>query len=201
MDVSAAERGAFTFGPFLLDPLRRCLTRQGEPVKLTPTRFDTLLYLVANAGRLVEKDELLAAVWPGRSVEEANLTQTISTVRRALQEVEPGAEHYIATAPGRGYRFAEAVRRIEPSPRPPAANEPAPRARCDCPPAPISQPCPRRQPQAGRAHGRRRSAVWPWGSPPSVRPWAPCSPGWRSAPAPRLSIRRRIPSRSRPSPT
>jgi TolB-like protein/DNA-binding winged helix-turn-helix (wHTH) protein/tetratricopeptide (TPR) repeat protein len=115
MDLSVGETGQFGFGPFLLDPVRRRLTHHGEPVKLTPTRFDTLHYLVANAGRVVEKDELLAAIWPGRLVEEANLTQTIFQLRHALQEIEPGAENYIATAPGRGYRFAESVRRHDPS--------------------------------------------------------------------------------------
>jgi TolB-like protein/Tfp pilus assembly protein PilF len=49
-------------------------------------------------------------------VEEANLSQTIFHLRQTLQEIEPGAESYIATAPGRGYRFAESVRREDTSP-------------------------------------------------------------------------------------
>lgn len=124
MDVSVGEKEEFGFGLFLLDPVRRRLTHRGTPVKMTPTRFDTLHYLVANAGRVVEKDELMAAIWPGRIMEEANLTQTISYLRRTLQDIEPGAERYIATAPGRGYRFAETVRREHPTASPPSATAP-----------------------------------------------------------------------------
>ena len=109
MDRSVSDRGAFGFGPFQLNPARRRLERAGEPVKLPAKQFDALLYFVENAGRLVEKDELLAAIWPGRIVEESSLTQTIYLLRRALQADE--ADRYIVTAPGRGYRFvAEVVR-------------------------------------------------------------------------------------------
>jgi TolB-like protein/DNA-binding winged helix-turn-helix (wHTH) protein/Tfp pilus assembly protein PilF len=90
-----------------LDPVRRRLTRDGEPMKLPAKQLETLLYLVENAGRVIEKDELFAAVWPGRMVEESSLTQTIFLLRRALQADE--ADRYIITAPGRGYRFAANV--------------------------------------------------------------------------------------------
>src|ERR1700733_4126068 len=104
MDRAVRDRTSYGFGPFRLDPWRRELTRDGEPVPLTPTLFDTLLYLVENPGRVVTKEELLDAVWPGRLVEESNLTQTIYSLRRALN-VTGDADRIIVTAPGRGYRF------------------------------------------------------------------------------------------------
>ena len=75
---------------------------------LTAKLFDTLFYLVEHRGQLVEKRELLAAVWPNVVVEEANLTQTISMLRRALGE-DPRAHVYIATIAGRGYQFIAPV--------------------------------------------------------------------------------------------
>jgi DNA-binding winged helix-turn-helix (wHTH) protein/TolB-like protein/Tfp pilus assembly protein PilF len=101
MDSQTAEKSCFTFGPYRLDKARRSLSRDGQPVKLTPRLFDTLAYLVENAGRVVGKDEILQAVWGGRIVEEANLSQAIFSLRRAL----PNSEPLISTAPGRGYQF------------------------------------------------------------------------------------------------
>ena len=108
MDVSVRDKGVYEFGPFRLDPVRRTLTRDGAPVKLASRPFDTLLYLIEAQGRLVEKDELLAAVWAGRIVEEGNLSQTISILRKTLQ-TDGNDEGYIVTAAGRGYRFAAPV--------------------------------------------------------------------------------------------
>src|SRR5579859_3322957 len=109
MDSSVRERAAYAFGSFRLDAARRLLTRGGEPVALTPTVFDTLLYLVENPGRVVTKEELLDAVWPRRVVEDSNVSQTIFTLRKALNgSGEEG--RFIVTAPGRGYRFTAAVR-------------------------------------------------------------------------------------------
>ena len=81
----------------------------GQPVRLPPRLFETLLHLVRNAGRIVEKDELMTAVWPGRTVEDANLSQTIFSLRKALGANGDG-DRYIVTAPSRGYRFAAPVR-------------------------------------------------------------------------------------------
>ena len=103
MDVSTRDRGVFLFGPFRLDPVRRTLMRDGVPVSLAPRLFDTLLHLVANHERLVEKSELLAAVWGRRNVEEANLSQAIFGLRKVLQ-AGGGEDTIIVTAPGRGYR-------------------------------------------------------------------------------------------------
>lgn len=110
MDAAVRARGSYVFDRFRLDPARRDLSHDGVPIALTPTVFETLLCLVENAGRVVTKDELLAAVWPGRFVEEFNLTQAISTLRRALNAAAPEAR-LIVTAPGRGYRFTAEVRR------------------------------------------------------------------------------------------
>lgn len=108
------------FGTHRLDTLARELRAgDGQLVPLTGKGFDTLCCLIANRDRIVGKDELIAAVWPGRVVEENNLTQAISALRRAL-----GNEgNAIVTVPGRGYRFAAQVQE-EPAAGSPAANAP-----------------------------------------------------------------------------
>lgn len=78
--------------------------RDGQTVPLTPKAFDTLLYFVENQQRLLTKDELIAKIWPDSFVEESNLAQNVSAVRRALGE-KTGGGHYIETVPKRGYRF------------------------------------------------------------------------------------------------
>jgi DNA-binding winged helix-turn-helix (wHTH) protein len=100
--------GRYTFGPFLLDSEARVLLREGEPVPLAGKTFDTLLVLVQNRGRLMDKDELLARVWPGTLVEEANLSQNIFTIRKILGD-SPKDHRYIATVAGRGYQFVAPV--------------------------------------------------------------------------------------------
>jgi DNA-binding winged helix-turn-helix (wHTH) protein/TolB-like protein/Tfp pilus assembly protein PilF len=108
--MNAPEPRRYAFGEFRIDTMARQLSRQeGARVALTPRAFDTLLYLVQHAGILLGKDELMAAIWPGRVVEENNLNQSISTLRKALGTNGDG-ERYIVTEPGRGYRFAAAVR-------------------------------------------------------------------------------------------
>jgi serine/threonine-protein kinase len=108
MDVSLREQGVYRFGDFRLDPVRRALFSGGQRVKLAERLFDALLYLVANHGRLIERDELLQAVWAGRIVEENNLGQAIFALRKALRAAG-GADSYIITVPSRGFRFAEPV--------------------------------------------------------------------------------------------
>ncbi|HXG67949.1 MAG TPA: transcriptional regulator [Blastocatellia bacterium] len=99
----------YEFGPFRLDPTSRLLRRDGEVVPLKPKVFDTLLLLVANHGQVVSKDRLMEAVWPDTAVEENNLTQNISALRKALGE-RPNEHRYIVTVPGQGYRFVAEVR-------------------------------------------------------------------------------------------
>src|ERR671910_2999114 len=107
---------AFRFGPFVLDIADRSLKRDGVPVALTPKLFDLLVALVTNAGRLVEKDVLLKAVWPDVAVEEGNLTKGVFSLRQLLEQE---GTRYIETVPKRGYRFSATVTRE-------AARTPAP---------------------------------------------------------------------------
>ncbi len=85
------------------------MTRDGRMRPLPPKVFDTLLVLVENSGRVVSKEELMRSLWPDTFVEESNLTQNISQLRRALGEGAAGAQ-YIETIPKRGYRFVAEVR-------------------------------------------------------------------------------------------
>ena len=99
----------YEFGPFRVDPRERLLWRDGEALPLTPKAFETLLALVRNSGHLMLKNELMQAVWPDSFVEEVNLSQNISTLRKTLGDTV-GENRYIVTVPGRGYRFAEKVK-------------------------------------------------------------------------------------------
>ena len=103
------ERNAksYEFGPFRLDAARRLLFRQDQTIPLTPKVLHTLLVLVENSGRVVSKDELMKVVWPDTFVEEGNLTQNISVLRKVLGE-NPGDHTYIETIPKQGYRFIAA---------------------------------------------------------------------------------------------
>src|SRR5262245_6281469 len=103
--------GLYEFDRFRLDTRRRLLQRDGEVVPLTPKAFDVLSVLVASPGHIVEKSEILEAVWPRTAVEDGNLTVNVSLIRRALGESR--TEHnFIATVPGRGYQFVCDVRVI-----------------------------------------------------------------------------------------
>ncbi|HMB58282.1 MAG TPA: winged helix-turn-helix domain-containing protein [Xanthomonadales bacterium] len=103
----------YEFGEFRVDTGKRLLfDRDGQTLSLTPKAFDTLLYLLENKSVIVKKDELIKAVWPTTIVEENNLNQNISTLRRVLGESK--SEHkYIVTVPGRGYRFVANVQSRE----------------------------------------------------------------------------------------
>lgn len=103
----------FAFGPFVLDAGERVLWREGRPVTLRAKVFDTLLVLVKNGGRALGKDELMCAIWPDTYVEEGNLAQNISRLRKVLGDQEDGDAPYIETLPGRGYRFVAEVREAE----------------------------------------------------------------------------------------
>jgi Tol biopolymer transport system component/DNA-binding winged helix-turn-helix (wHTH) protein len=100
----------YEFGPYRLDAAERLLLRDGEVVPLQPKVFDLLLALLERHGRLVEKDELMNAVWPDTIVEEANLANNISILRKTLSE---NGERFIETAPKRGYRFVASVKKLE----------------------------------------------------------------------------------------
>jgi DNA-binding winged helix-turn-helix (wHTH) protein/TolB-like protein/Tfp pilus assembly protein PilF len=103
---------SYEFGPFVLNTIQHTLLRDGKPVALTPKTYDALLVLVQNSGRMLSKEELMKALWPDSFVEESNLTQQVSMIRRALGD--PASDpRYIVTVPGRGYRFVPEVVRSE----------------------------------------------------------------------------------------
>jgi DNA-binding winged helix-turn-helix (wHTH) protein len=98
---------AYVFPPYHLDPAQRLLTRDGQPIYLTPKEFDTLLALVEAAGTMVEKEALIARVWPETFVGDGSLARNISVLRKAL-----GGE-VIETLPRRGYRLTVPVTVVE----------------------------------------------------------------------------------------
>lgn len=111
MDPSTAP-AFLAFGEFHLDT-RKCLLYRGEGeiVPLPSRAFDTLLYMAAHPHQLVDKQELMKAVWPHAIVEENNLSQHISLLRKVLGEA-PGEHRFIVTVPGRGFRFVPVVRAV-----------------------------------------------------------------------------------------
>jgi DNA-binding winged helix-turn-helix (wHTH) protein/TolB-like protein len=110
----------YEFGIFRLDPSQRLLLRNGTPVSVTPKAFELLVVLVEQSGKLLDRDTLLETVWPGVSVEEGNLSVTISHLRKVLGD-DRGKHEYIETVSKRGYRFvAPVVERCD------SASEPEP---------------------------------------------------------------------------
>ncbi|MBC7927340.1 MAG: alpha/beta fold hydrolase [Bryobacteraceae bacterium] len=95
---------AWAFGPFVLDVAGRRLLRDGSEIPLTPKMFETLCLLIHNQGRVLSRQQILDAVWPDSIVEENNLSQNISQLRKALS-----CENYIVTVPKYGYRFSANV--------------------------------------------------------------------------------------------
>src|ERR1700757_4443385 len=100
----------FSFGPFRLIPERQLLVEGERPVNLGARGLELLHALVEHVGEVVNKDELIARVWPDTSVSEGNLKVQIAALRRALGEGRRG-NRYIATVSGRGYRFVAPVER------------------------------------------------------------------------------------------
>jgi DNA-binding winged helix-turn-helix (wHTH) protein len=99
----------YEFGDFRVDSGRRILFRDTDQIPLTPKVFDTLALLVANHGQVLDKKELMSAVWPDTAVEENNLNQHVSALHRIFGETR-GENRYIATIPGKGYCFTTDVR-------------------------------------------------------------------------------------------
>jgi TolB-like protein len=102
--IPRRENPVYEFGPFRLDAGQRFLARDGELIPLAPKAFDTLLALVARPGEVLAKEDLLKAIWPDTFVEEGNLAQNISLLRKVLG-YDPSGQQYIQTVPKRGYRF------------------------------------------------------------------------------------------------
>jgi TolB-like protein/DNA-binding winged helix-turn-helix (wHTH) protein len=129
------------FEQFRFDRRAGCLSRQATdgsllPVSIGSRAIAVLDVLVDRAGDLVSKDEIMGAVWPGMTVDDANLTMQIASLRRALDAGRVGSS-CIVNIPGRGYRFLADVRRTA--------------DRCEPSVASIVQPGPRR-PRPGRWH-------------------------------------------------
>lgn len=94
----------YAFDKFQVDTQKRVLRRDGQTVQMTSKAFDLLTALIESGGREVTKNELMEAVWANQIVEDANLTVTMSHVRKALGE-RANEHRFIVTIPGRGYRF------------------------------------------------------------------------------------------------
>jgi len=110
--ITPTDSIIYEFDNFRIDSGKRLLLNGGGgPISLTPKIFDTLLYLVSHNGKVLEKDELMSAIWPDTIVEENNLNKNISVLRQVLGE-NPGAHRFIVTVPGKGYKFVADVRTI-----------------------------------------------------------------------------------------
>src|SRR5512139_872498 len=102
----------FEFDRYRLDVAKRLLTEDdGQAIALTPKVFNTLVQLVRSGGHVLTKDQLLREVWANSVVEENNLNQHISTLRRIFGE-RPGEHRFIVTVAGHGYRFVPEVKHI-----------------------------------------------------------------------------------------
>ncbi len=106
--VTRTEKYVYEFDVFRVDPVRRRLLRGGEQVPLTPKAFAILLVLLERRGEVVEKEDLLQRIWPDTHVTEANLTQNVSSLRKALGE-RANDHRYVVTVPGRGYSFVAEI--------------------------------------------------------------------------------------------
>lgn len=135
----------YEFDPYRIDPTERVLYRHQEAIHLSPKLVETLLFLLENAGRIIEKEEFQSHLWPDTFVEEINLARNISMLRKSLSEGAAG-QQFIETIPKRGYRFLAEVKKAQlPAPpvfiqaetsepmiadvlAPPPAEKPAPEA-------------------------------------------------------------------------
>lgn len=123
----------YEFGAFRLDPAERKFERDNKIIPLTPKVFDTLTLLVRNAGRLLEKDELLRTLWSDSFVEEGSLTNNIFILRKTLGK-DVG---FIETVPRRGYRFIGPVRVLPATETAPSRNLPEDKPQLLQEPAPV----------------------------------------------------------------
>jgi len=98
------QSSVISFGEFRLHPNKQLLLKANEPVQIGGRAFDILLALVERAGQLVAKEELIARAWPDTIVDQASLRVHMAAVRRALGDNQTD-DRYVATIPGRGYRF------------------------------------------------------------------------------------------------
>src|SRR5690349_6752077 len=102
----------YRFGDFIVDTDQKLLLRQDKELPLTPKLFETLLILVENSGRIVQKEQFMERLWPHTFVDEANLTSNIQQLRKSLGD-NARQPRYIETVTKRGYRFIADVQRVE----------------------------------------------------------------------------------------
>lgn len=154
---------AYEFGDFRLDALQRRLSRRdGALVALTPRLVDALLYFVERTGELLDKEALMKALWPGLVVEENNLNQTISALRRALGD-ESQDSRYIQTVPRRGFRWVAEVRTVSDTADASPGLAPPP----DAPSPAVVEPSPP-EPAASSAPARPARRRWLWAAAAAV---------------------------------
>jgi len=115
--VTSGVRRFYEFGPFRLDPNRHRLFCGDEAVALSPKAIQTLILLVENRGKLLEREALMDALWPHMIVEDANLTVAVSQLRKALNQNGDKAE-FIETIPRVGYRFVADICEVIKEPAP-----------------------------------------------------------------------------------
>jgi DNA-binding winged helix-turn-helix (wHTH) protein len=113
--MSKEANHLYDFGPFRLDAKRQRVLTDGEPLALPPKAVELLTLLVERQGQVVEKDFLLATLWPDTVVEEANLTQNIYLLRKALGQAADG-QSFIETFSKRGYKFVPPVQAVAEEP-------------------------------------------------------------------------------------
>src|SRR2546422_11341522 len=109
--MSMSTNPSYEFGQFRVDFNERLLLRSGTALPLPPKAFDILLALVQQSGHVLEKRELIETVWPDTFIEENNLTQYISALRKVLGDDRRG-QRYIETVARRGYRFLAPIRQV-----------------------------------------------------------------------------------------
>lgn len=110
--MKGSERRIYSFGDFRVDAGERLLYDGAKAVSLTPQAFDMLLLLIENGGHALGKEEIMEAVWSDSFVEENNLAQNISLLRKVLGEAKAGAK-FIETVSKHGYRFVAPVQIVE----------------------------------------------------------------------------------------
>ena len=131
--MSFVSNSGYRFGPFVLNLERMCLQQGGTDLELRPKAFDVLRHLVQQAGRVVTKDELVAAVWPNVIVNDDALAQCVRDIRKALKDDD---ERYVRTVPRRGYMFVAAVEPLTAISSKKAAQSPTAPRRWPAQPAP-----------------------------------------------------------------
>jgi len=110
--IPSPQKDLFAFGEFRLNPSKHTLQRNGKNLSLPPKAFELLVLLVQHNGELLTKADLLSVLWPNTFVEENNLTQYISMLRKLLGEGPGEDQKHIETVPRLGYRFVTKVQTL-----------------------------------------------------------------------------------------